>query len=73
MQDLMRMSKIDKAIMALAFIAACMVLAALYSVSIELSQRSQYHQCIDMYPGAVTDLEMQEIDIYCHAITNYKK
>ena len=62
----------DVFILALATTAFCMALAATYSVTLELSQRDQYHLCLEEFPGAVTDSEVEAIDSYCRDITGYK-
>ena len=62
----------DVFILTLATTAFCMALAAVYSVTLELSQRDQYHLCLETFPGAVTDLEVASIDSYCRDITGYK-
>ena len=66
------MNKRNFIVLAPAAIAAIMALAAAYSVIIELSQRDQYHLCLETFPGAGTDSEVEAIDSHCRDITGYK-
>jgi hypothetical protein len=62
----------DKFILALFTVAVLMALAALYDVTIEMSQKDQYRKCVALYPEVHTDLEVEAVDMYCRAVTDYR-